>query len=520
MLASTPSANTNCSGRQRWRIPEADVARVTTPATPDTSPPSKGRMTMRVATTAAALWVVSAVHAGQPSAQSGAADPVAADLAVFRTQFLARDASFSAEVREQAERRLAALEKNRGPLSVLQVHLELARIAALADNGHTHVVIGRMAEAYGRIPVRVLPMGNDMVVVRAHQAHADLLGSRVVAIGTAPIARVQEEARALWGGVERFRDQFAYSLIESPAWLHASGLIGTPTSATYVFETRDGRRIERILEGEPPSSMRPTSPPGRTMAPALLPTEGGAWRTVLAPEKAPWALQAFDDPFRWRLAPDVEGLVIQMRRNADAGDRTIAQALTAFRAALTQHRPRNLVLDFRWNGGGDLNTTRDFMKALPELVAGRIVVLTSPLTFSAAISSVGYLKQAAPNRVVIVGEPVGDRLVFFAEGRPVELPQSRLLVALATERHDYQGGCRTVTDCHRAVVRHPIEVSSLAPDVPVSWSVDAYASGRDPFMDAAVRVLQSAAPQVVSGWSDDSRRAPPSTDTNGSGRYR
>jgi hypothetical protein len=32
---------------------------------------------------------------------------------------------------------------------------------------------------------------------------------------------------------------------------------------------------------------------------------------------------------------------------------------------------------------------------LPTLVKGRIFVLTSPWTFSAAISTLGYLKQAA-----------------------------------------------------------------------------------------------------------------------------
>jgi hypothetical protein len=55
-------------------------------------------------------------------------------------------------------------------------------------------------------------------------------------------------------------------------------------------------------------------------------------------------------------------------------------------------------------------------------------------TFSAAISSVGYLEQTAPDRVTIVGEIVGDRLEFWAEGGPVTLPRTGMRLSVSTER--------------------------------------------------------------------------------------
>lgn len=325
--------------------------------------------------------------------------------------------------------------------------------------------------------------------MRASRDHADLLGARLTAVGNHPITRVMAEARLLWGGVEPFRDQFSYNLIESPEWLHAVGLAVSASAAAYTFELADGATVTRTIVGAPSSSTRPTSPPGRTLSPAPLPAEAGAWRTWLSPDRAPWALQAFDDPFRWRMATSHQALVIQMRRNADAGERKIGEAIAEYRRVIAEARPQHLVLDFRWNGGGDLNTTRAFMQALPTLVPGRIVALTGPLTFSAAISSLGYLKQAAPERATIVGEPVGDRQMFFAEGRPVTLPHSRLIIATATERHDYQSGCRVFTDCHRAVVRYPIAVESLAPDVVAPWTGASYAAGQDPAMTMAEQLL-------------------------------
>jgi hypothetical protein len=146
----------------------------------------------------------------------------------------------------------------------------------------------------------------------------------------------------------------------------------------------------------------------------------------------------------------------------------------------------------RANGGGDLNTTRDFMQALPGLVPGRIFALTSPWTFSAAISSVGYLKQAAGARLTIVGEMVGDRLEFWAEGGPVFLPATGASANVSTERHDYRTGCRPYRDCHGSVVRHPISVASLAPDIDAPLTFAAYVAGRDPAMEAVAAALLRA----------------------------
>ena len=183
-------------------------------------------------------------------------------------------------------------------------------------------------------------------------------------------------------------------------------------------------------------------------------------------------------------------MVIELRQTANAPGRPIAAFLAEMEAELRRLQPKHVVLDMRINGGGDLNTTRNFMKALPTLVPGRIFVLTSPYTFSAAISSVGYLEQAAPERVTIVGEPVGDRLEFWAEGRGATLPNSGIGVSRATERHDYINGCREYTDCHGPVVRNPISVKTLAPDIAAPWTIEVYRAGRDPAMQAVAAALK------------------------------
>src|SRR5687767_1343734 len=69
------------------------------------------------------------------------------DLAVYRTNFLAVDRSFTAEARAAAEARLARMEKASKPLTPVEFAVELCRVAALADNAHTQCMpyeVGRI----------------------------------------------------------------------------------------------------------------------------------------------------------------------------------------------------------------------------------------------------------------------------------------------------------------------------------------------------------------------------------------
>ena len=412
-----------------------------------------------------------------------------ADVAAFRTGFLAKDRAYSAAARAEAEARLGRLEAAADSASQAYFELELGRIVALADNGHTALFGGPRSRHFDRVPLRLVPFAEEFFVLRTREAHADLLGARLLAVDGRTVAELRQAGRALHGGTAAWRDRWVPYLLESPEQMHALGLAAGAGTATYRFRLADGREMERRIAAEPPTADRARANAHRWLSPAALAGEGAGWRTALAPDRAPWALREPEDPFRWREAPELDALVVDLRETADTESQEIGDFFGEVKERLRAARPGNLVLDLRLNGGGDLTTARSFMRELPQLVPGRLFVLTSPWTFSAAISSLGYLEQAAPQRVTIVGEEVGDRLEFFSEGRVVELPRSGLPVLYATERHDYRNGCRAARDCHGQVVRHPIAVPSLAPDVAAPWTIEAYLAGRDPAMEAVAAAL-------------------------------
>jgi hypothetical protein len=202
-------------------------------------------------------------------------------------------------------------------------------------------------------------------------------------------------------------------------------------------------------------------------------------------------LQQPGRPFRLAFAPGLDAAYVQLNATRGLG---IDAFLAATLDALRTRRPRNIIVDLRFNLGGDLNLTRDFMQALPGLAqGGRIYAITSGRTFSAAIASLGYLKQAGGDRVVIVGEPIGDRLEFWAEGEFVPLPNLGALMLYADQRHNYMSGCPEA-DCHRSIRSHPIRVASLQPDLPTPLRFADFVAGRDPAMDAIARDIARTRP--------------------------
>jgi hypothetical protein len=408
-------------------------------------------------------------------------------LAVMRTIVTSGEKAYTDATRARALALLDSIELRSASLSDLALELQLSRVVALADNGHSILAPGARRDRTNRVGVRLLPLSEGLVVAHARRGLEELLGASLVAIGELPVERLLAENRELFGGTGAWRDGFAPYLLESPEQLHALGLVPSPAEAVYRFRRPDGTVVSRTLRGD--SAGRGVT----RVDQAFLADEGRpGWRTLV--RNPPWALREPGVTFRRSTAWAPGVFVFQMRGNHNGEGQAITAVLDSVRAEIAAARPQHFVLDMRLNGGGDLNLTRSFMQALPSMVPGRIFVLTGPMTFSAGISSVGYLVQAAPDRVTIVGEPVGDRLVFFSEGRFQRLPGTDTGISVTRERHDYQGGCATFTDCHGPVIRNPIRVPTLDPQVRAPWTLAALREGRDPAMEAVQALLAGAGP--------------------------
>jgi hypothetical protein len=70
----------------------------------------------------------------------------------------------------------------------------------------------------------------------------------------------------------------------------------------------------------------------------------------------------------------------------------------------------------------------------------RVGLLIDKFTFSAAIVFTAILKHRLGERLVLIGEEMGDGLTFFAEGGTIDLSSCGAAVRYSTAFHDWAGG--------------------------------------------------------------------------------
>jgi hypothetical protein len=179
---------------------------------------------------------------------------------------------------------------------------------------------------------------------------------------------------------------------------------------------------------------------------------------------------------------------IRLELTTDAGKQLLEPFLAKTEADLKAHPPCAAIVDLRGNGGGDYTKASHFAHRLPDLVRGRIVLLTDPNTFSAAITTTAFIKQAGGNRVTIVGEPVGDRVAFFAEGNQGRLPNLGLSETYETGKHDYGAPCTDWDVCYWLNWFYPVRVKTLQPDERIPQRFADWNAGRDPALARAIQL--------------------------------
>lgn len=400
-----------------------------------------------------------------------------ADLETVQ-RLLAQDASFSTAERQQAESAFTALRQRADGLSAAAFQLEVARLFALAHNGHTMLVSGLWPSQFNRIPVRTQVFADGVFIIEADDS--GLIGHKLLALDGHAIEFLRQRFSQFWGAVPAKRDDWLGYWLESPELLHAAGLAEHADRLTLHLADGQGKGTTATVRAavQPPAHGRYAF----FYRSRLVEHQDAN----LAPNATtPLYLAEADKLFRYAPLPHWNAFYLQLRYNNHVGQQRVNEFAEAATAAIRERKPARLIVDLRLDGGGDLNTTRDLMQILPTLLPenGQIFAIASGRTFSAGIASLGYLKQAGTDRVVIVGEPIGDELEYWAEGSLTELPVSKAEVMHATERHNYQTGCPE-PDCHGSIRRHPIRVQGLAPDLLTPLRYEDYRRGIDPAFTA------------------------------------
>ena len=352
-----------------------------------------------------------------------------------------------------------ALDKRFGELDDATIVIELARLCASIGDGHTGFHLHGPRLGFRTLPLWLISLSDGIFVKGTRAPLTEALGSRVLRIGDLPI----EEARArLRPFVPRDNDMDL--LVVEGAYLTrgevlvAIGAADSPLRASYTVIDAAGR--ERTLECEARGEEQPA------MYVAYRDGQG-----------APLAERLRVGPYVHALLEDRRVLYLQYNQCRDASAFR-AFCATAF-AEADRLRPELVVVDLRANAGGRSEVNRAMYASLDERpwLRGRLVALIGRGTYSSGMWAAVDLQERYGAR--LVGEPTGGKPHAPGDQRILVLPRSKLDVGYSTQVWR-KGGQRYAG-------------AWVEPDVRVEESSDEHFSGRDPALEAALKLAPLAA---------------------------
>jgi hypothetical protein len=426
----------------------------------------------------AALFVLAA------SGDADAKDRTSAwreDLTVARDVFLLKDRSYTAATRQAAYDEIERTRLRVDHLTDQQIVASLARAAALSDNAHTRAYLLRNRSYWRRYPLRIWKFPEGWYVVAARAEGTPLVGGRITHIQNVPVEQAFEKVRKLYAGNAAWANYMASYTLTSPDALLGVGLIDSE-HAEFSVQIASAARSVRLG----PEPLDPRTGPEESwwfLSPQHPAASG--WTHVLASRKLPPALASPDVNYSSARC-DRDVLYVRYSRSADSpGHETVRQFGDRLLATIASQPPRRLVLDLRFNTGGNLELAQPLMDALAQSRLGRepggIAVLVGYSTFSAGITAVASLRSRS--KAILIGAHPGDRPDFWAEGGNVMLPNSGLAMHYADGLHQYSNV--PPPPGVKEFLPLGIDVRNLEPDVSVDWTWRDYLSGSDPVAAAA-----------------------------------
>jgi hypothetical protein len=204
---------------------------------------------------------------------------------------------------------------------------------------------------------------------------------------------------------------------------------------------------------------------------ALAPPPGWVRWTDANEAEPPLHLSNLDVPFWFAYLESDRVMYVQFNSVRDDPAESLERFASRLSAAIAREQPSKLVLDVRWNGGGNTFLVMPLLHMIigsPMNRRGALFVITGRGTYSAAQNFSTLLWRHT--QATFVGEPTGSSPNFIGETCPFELPYSKLEVNVS----DLYWGTSWPLDSRTA----------LAPLIYTPPTAKAWAEGRDPAMDA------------------------------------
>jgi hypothetical protein len=217
-----------------------------------------------------------------------------------------------------------------------------------------------------------------------------------------------------------------------------------------------------------------------TMNPVSWQFSGMPILPKLKTENQPLFLSKTEDNYWAKTLPKYNAIYIQFNVIQQKEELTLMDFNLNLRENIKQSNSQNLILDLRFNAGGNGAILPPMLKTLMafEIInpKGKIFVLMGRGTFSAAQNLLTEITKFT--NAILVGEPSGSKPSFIGEAGWFKLPYSGLIGIVASQYHQTYKA-----EDHR---------NWIAPHIPVGLSSSDYFNGNDKALNIIKEVIKAS----------------------------
>jgi len=352
-------------------------------------------------------------------------------------------------------------------LSDVQISIGMMKLMAMVGDGHTMLYgFYERPELLQNVPVDFYWFEEGLFIVAADVRYQDLLGARVLRFGD---HSVEEVLQALDPLISRDNDMATKVMgpmrMRNLPLLHGLGLLPDPEKVSLSVADRAGKVRTVTLPAEP-------GIPSRRLWEGI-PDD---WRILhrTLPEPLPLYLRNIYAPYWFEYLSESRTVYFQFNRVKNDPKEPLADFSSRLFKFIDEHDVDRLVIDLRWNNGGDTTLEPPLIHGLIRSAKinrpGKLFVIIGRRTFSAAQNGATLIEHNTD--AVFVGEPTGSSPNFIGEEASFELPYSKLAA--------------NVSDLYHQSAWPFDHRTWIAPLIYVPPTFAAYRANRDPALEAVM----------------------------------
>jgi len=358
------------------------------------------------------------------------------------------------------------LDKAIPTLDDAQILTRFRELLTLVGDGHTGVIVDEHPQWRLAVNVQFYKFPDGVFIIAAHPELRDLLGMEVLSIGEMPVNEVLNRLTSVipHDNAMSLILLASYDLRRTPL-LYGLGILPNPEVTPLSVRDRAGTEQRLVLVPD-------------NRAPDIWDRLPNDWvRLVDAQDmQVPLHLQHPYAAYWMTLLPSIRAIYFQWNRVRDEADHRWGAFLTEMFEAFESPEIDRLVIDIRWNNGGNTFLVPPILERVIRSKVnrkGQLFVIIGPRTFSAGQNAATLLERFT--QAIFVGEPTGSSPNFIGETVKITLPYSRIAVSISDLFHQ-----TSWPNDHRIWI---------APTIYAPLTFQAYEAHRDPALEAIESLL-------------------------------